>query len=219
MPRKKVEKSQTLRIILSRSPELQDVARRLASLALADVNQGGQLSVRQREQLRRALTAAGVGLGWNTTTVNSEDPVADVSKDLLSMTKTGAKALARELVDDLARKKTEMTQISEVAASAREQSEDLNTTYPTEVTYHYTARDVTQGLATKVDTITVNDAREMMSAADSIERSAQSRGKLAELMIIDFGKRQDQIEVMKRTLPDFVKSLRKLLHDVLANLH
>jgi hypothetical protein len=219
MPRKKAEKPQTVRSVLARSPEMKDVARQLAVIALADVNQEGQLSVRQREQLRRALASAGEGLAWNVTVANSTDALRDVTKDVLALSKAGAKGMAADLVDELAMKEGEMEQISEVSESAREMSENEGTAYPLDVSYHYTVRDVTQGLATKIETITANDAKEMLSAADSIARSLPSRGKLADLMIVALGKKQLQVEITKKTLPDFTKSLQQLLEEVLANLH
>jgi hypothetical protein len=38
-------------------------------------------------------------------------------------------------------------------------------------------------------------------------------------MIVALEKKQLQIEVTKKTLPDFTKSLRQLLEEVLANIH
>jgi hypothetical protein len=219
MPRKKAEKPQTVRSVLARSPEMNDVARKLAVIALADVNQEGLLSVRQREQLRRALALAGEGLAWDLTVANGTDPLRDVTKDVLALSKAGAKGMAAALVDELAMKEGEMEQISEVSESAREMSENAETPYPLDISYHYTVRDVMQGLATKIETITANDAKEMLSAADSIARSLPSRGKLANLMIVALEKKQLQIEVTKKTLPDFTKSLRQLLEEVLANIH
>ena len=97
-------------------------------------------------------------------------------------------------------------------------SEDADASYPVEITYSYTARDATQGTVTKMETLTVNDAREALKASETIERSTTSRGKLADLMIIALERQQVRLDGMTRTLPEFIESLQELLHEVIANL-
>ena len=53
MPRKKTQKALTLKAMLTIAPELDQVSRELASLAVAQLAQEGHLGVRQGEQLRR----------------------------------------------------------------------------------------------------------------------------------------------------------------------
>jgi TPR repeat protein len=218
MPRKKVEKPQAQRKVLARSPEMLEVSRQLATVALARVEQDGHLSVRQREQLRRALSTAGDMLGWIRRAAGSKDSVSEVGKDVLKMAKVGAKAMAQDLAADLASKRTEMDQVMEAAAAARELAEDPDATYPTEMTYYFTARNASQVLVTKTETIEAYDAKEALSASESIERNIAGRQKLADLMVLDLEAKQGQIEVMTRTLPDFVKFSHQLLREVLVTL-
>ena len=218
MPRKTVEGPQSLRSMLARSPEIQEVARQLASLALALVEQEGPLGVRQREQLRRALATAGDALGWTGTAASNGDSVVVASKDVLTMARSGARSMARDLAEELARKQTEVSQIEDTSTSARKLSEDADTTYPAEITYCYTVRDASQGLVTKTETLIVNDAREALSAAEAIERSIPGRTKLADLMILDLEQQQVRLDAMTRTLSDFLKSSQDQLREVIANL-
>jgi len=214
----KTEKPQNLRTVLSRSPELQQVARRLSVLALAQMEQEGHLGVRQREQLRRALSAAGEELGWAGTAAHSSDSIGELSKSVLTMCKAGAKAMAKDLADELANKKVEIPQIEKASDTARKLSESKKTKYPAELIYCYTARDGSQGMITKTETLVLNDAAEALSASESIVRNITGREKLADLMVIALEKRQVQLEEMTRILPDFVKYSQDLLRDVLATL-
>jgi len=218
MARKKVEGQPSKRSLLTRSPEIQQVGRELAVLALAHVAQDGQLGVRQGEQLRRALATAGDILGWTGTAASSKDVVADVSKDVLTMAKAGSKAMAKDLADDLVRKEAEMTQLTDAATAARELAEDPDAAFPAEIVYSYTVRDAYQGLVTKTETVTVNDTKETHSAADGIERNLTGRLKLRDLMIIDLQEKQVKLDAMTRTLPDFIKSAHELLEQVISTL-
>ena len=126
--------------------------------------------------------------------------------------------MARDLAEEVARKRTEMSQLRDVATSARKLAEDPDTTYPAEITYSYTVRDPSQGLVTKTETLTVNDAVEALAAAETIERNSTGRAKLTDLMILDLEQKQGRLEVMTRTLSDFLKSSHELLREVIANL-
>ena len=218
MPRKTVEGPQTVKKVLPRSPELHDLSRKLAVLALAQVDQEGHLGVRQREQLRRALATAGEALGWAGRVAAIEDAIAEVSKDVLTMTKGGAKSLAKDLEVELASKKTEMSQIRKAAAAATRMAESKKTTYPTEITYAFTARDATGDLVTKIETLPMENAEDALSAVATIEKNPTGRTKLRDLMITDLKQKRKQVEVMTKTLPDFLEYSHDLLRDVLHNL-
>ena len=218
MARKKVESAPSLRSMLARNPEIQQVARQLAALALARMLQDGPLGVRQIEQLRRALATAGDALGWAGRVAGGADLIADVSKDVLSMSKSGAKTMAKELAEELVRKRDEAAQLAAAAERARQTSEDADATYPTEIVYLYTVRDASQNLVTKTETVQVNDAREALSASETIERNIASRGRLTDLMVLDLQKKQVELDQMTKTLQDFVKSSHGLLREVLVNL-
>lgn len=218
MARKKVEGQPSKRSLLARSPEIQEVGRQLAVLALAQAEQDGLLGVRQGEQLRRALATAGEVLGWTSTAASSSDVVADVSKDVLTMCKAGSKSIASDLAEQLVGKHAEMDQLLTAASVTRALAEDPDTEYPCEVVYSYTVRDAYQGLVTKTETLTVNDVKETNSAADGIERNLTGRTKLRDLMIIDLGQKQVKLDSMTRTLPDFVNSTHELLEQVIFTL-
>lgn len=218
MPNKTVEGPQSVKTVLPRSPELHDVSRQLASLALAQVEQEGHLGVRQREQLRRALATAGEALGWAGRVAAIEDAVAEISKDVMTMARSGAKAMARDLAGELAAKKTEISQIRKAASSVNKLAENKKTTYPTEITYSFTVRDATGDLVTKTETLPMNDAEEALSAVTAIEKNPTGRAKLKDLMIADLKQKQKQVEVMTNTLSDFLEYSHDLMRDVLHNL-
>ena len=69
------------------------ISREVAHLAFMKVKQEDWLSVRQQEQLRRALMSLGELLGWAVTSANSEDPIADISKSTRKIMANGARAI------------------------------------------------------------------------------------------------------------------------------
>jgi hypothetical protein len=218
MARKKAEAKPTMRTIMARNPELKEVARRFAGLALAQLEQDMELSIRQIEQLRRGLATVGEAIGWSSTTASPEDALVEASKDVLKMAKSGAKAMAKDLAEELAEKKVEVRQIVKSAKEARKLGESKKTEYPYEFTYHFTVRDSTQQLVTKVDTLTWEDGQGAINSADAIERGLPGRTKLSDLMIAELQKKQKREDVMTKNLPEYVKFARPLLQDVLANL-
>jgi len=218
MAGKNVDGTQTLRTMLARSPEIQQIGRQLATLALAQEAQEGLLSVRQTEQLRRALAGAGDHLVWSDTVANSDDAAADASKVVLKLARNGSKALGRDLARELAVKQTEVAKLEVVAAATRELGEDEGAKYPNEITYSFTARDASQDLVTKTEIVPVLDATETLKVADTIDKTILSRAKLTDLMILEIQEKQSLLEVMTKGLPDFVKSLQGLLREVLFNL-
>lgn len=188
-------------------------------LARAKLEQDGRLSVRQREKLRRAFAAAGNAFGWNATVASNGDWVVAASKDVLKLARKGTKFLEHDLADELALKRTEVLKIQEVATYVRELAEDPDATYATEITYVYTARDASKTLVTRTAMVTVNNPQDAISSAGVIEKSLPGRGKLAEQMIVEIRRKQDQLDAMRQTLPSFVESSRPLLSEVIANLH
>ncbi len=218
MPRKTTKRPMTLKAMLTREPELGPVSRQMASLAFAQLAEDTPLSVRQREQLRRAFATAGDALGWAGAIAHSGDSIATVSTDVMTLAKGGAKAQARDLADELARKRVEVVQLEDAIITVRKLGEAKGTTYPTEFTYCFTARSATRDLITKTDTLVLNDAGEAESATASIEKTLPNRTKLADLMIIDLEQKGAKLEVMTKSLGDFFKSRQELLREVLVNL-
>ncbi len=208
----------TLKAMLTLAPELDAVCRQLAALPLAQLEQDSPLGIRQTEQLRRALTSAGDALGWTVTAAHSDDSIADVSKDFMTMAKGGSRAMGRDLANELAAKKVEVKQLNATLESATKLAEGPETAYPAEIIFSYTIRDAFSELVTKTETIAVTEQSEAASAAAALTRSMPARTKLADLMITELKRKQSQLEVMTKDLSEFIESTRGLLREVLANL-
>jgi hypothetical protein len=198
------------------SAELNDVSCQFASLAL--VQEKGPLSVRQGEQLRRALAIAGDALGWIENLSENGESVADFTRDMLAMAKNGAKSLGKGLAEQLAEKQTEIAQLDRVIEYARELAEDPDSVYPVDIMFDHTIRDAYQEYVTKTETRVANDADEARAAAAAVERSLTSWSKLAELMILELKRRQKETAKVVDSLPDFVASSRGVIGEVVANL-
>lgn len=201
---------------MARSPELKEASRRFSSLALAKLEQQGILNVRQREQLRRALATSGEELDW--AHLEGDDIVGDIAKVMLRMARSGAKAMAKDLEEELAIKKKETKTLAKIAASLHKMAGSKKTEYPVEMTYDYTARDASQNYVTKTEELELEDAAAVTSAAEGMERSAPNREKLTNLMITDLKAKQARQDEMYKTLPDFVNSSKQLISEVLATL-
>jgi phosphopantetheine adenylyltransferase len=146
------------------------------------------------------------------------DLVLKASTDVLTLAEGGAKAMARDLAEELASKKTEMARIDESSEYAVKLAESTKTTYPAEVTFSYTVRDAFGDLITKTEVLVVNDEAEAMSASATVLRNITGRTKLKDLMIIDIQQKQAHLEATTKALPDFLRSLQALLNEVIANL-
>ena len=194
------------------------VSREIAHLAFVKVKQDDWLTVRQEEQLRRALMSLGELLAWEVTSANSDDPIADVSKSTKKMMTNGARAIKRSLANDMAIKKAEITALKKVARSSRKLSENPKTVYPFEITYHRSARDSVQSMFTKTEDVEVNNAEETLALAEAIERQIDHWTTLRDIMIAELKLEQKQLGVMTKNLSEFVKSMHTLLSEVVATL-
>ncbi len=212
---KEAKKTKTTRTI-PRSTEAVQVGRSLAVLALAWVKQEGQLRVRQREQLRRALAAAAEILEWATI---SEDRLDITADDVLKLTKNGTQAIAKDLADELAAKKTEMSQLKKSAATIAKLATKGDFSDPIEVSYTHTAREATSGLVTRVETATLLEPQEALDTAATIEKKTESWGKLREQMIEDLKQKQRRLEEMKASMSEFVEASKRILVEVFATFH
>jgi len=208
----------TLTAMLTAAPELKDVPKDLATMALAHVRQDGDLGVRQGEQLRRALATIGEAMGWTATRLESDKAMVSLHHDLLTLAKGGAKFLAKDLVDELALKKTEVERLQASSDEARARAENEKATYPWHIPYSYTVRAAVGDLVTKSDVLVINDVAECLSAADSVVKNIAGRTKLRDLMIIALEEKQVRVEAMTKTLPEFLQDCDGVLREVLANL-
>jgi hypothetical protein len=201
-----------------RADEVRAVARNLTVLALVRLSQGGALNVRQRENLRRALSLAAETLNWNDTAATSDDPLAGVSKEVKKIVRTGAKNLQKELADEVALKKTEESRLKRVVETVQVLAESPDGSYPAQITYSHTANDAAHGLITKTETITVADAQEAQAAAQTIERSLTKWGKLRDQMLEELKQKQKNLGILSDDLSHFVESWQGLLGEVLVTL-
>lgn len=204
--------------LIEDTPELTKAGRKMALLALEKLRQDGTLGVRQREQLRRAFSAAADELGWSSMPGSRDDRVAAATSDVEELAAAGALSLERDLAELLEEKKAEMEQLEGVVASLESLAADEQTSYPTEVVYSHTARDGTRRLVTKTETLTLNDADEALAAAAKVEKRLESFAKLRDQMIEDLEQRQAQLDEMRHGLSGFVASSNGLVVEVLATL-
>lgn len=187
-------------------------------MGLVRLKQKGRLNVRQREEVRRALARAGEARGWAGSAAASTDPVAEVCEDVVEVVRDGSRELERELADTVAAKQSEIEELEELATSARELSEAEDETFPVEISYSHTARDVTLGLITNVEMVTVGDAQEAEALAGTIEKNLSRWDKLRAQMLGELEEKQRLLDQLTRERSDFVASLEDLVEDVLVTL-
>ena len=209
MPRSGIKRKTGRRRDFADSPELLEVCRQLALLALA--REDRPMGPRQKEELRRALANAGEALGWAETPENAAD-------DVMAMALSGAASLERDLATEWELKQTEVSRLGDAAAYARKLAEDPGTVYPAEITYSHTVRDPHGSLVTRTTTNTATNATEAQAAADALRRSLEGRTKLTDQMVVDLEQRRERLNGIASCLPDFVNSSRDLIREVIANL-
>ena len=197
------------------SPETRQTALKLASLAISWMKQDRQLRVRQREELRRALANAAEFRGWGAT---GADPVSSAIKDVKDLTIAGSHFIAQDLVDELAGKKTEVSQLREVADSIHELADAKEWGDPVEVSYSHTVREG-DGLVTRTQTLTLVDAEEAKEAAATIEKKLGAWEKLRVQMLDDLKLRQRQVNELEGSISAFAESSKGMVGEVLAILH
>lgn len=184
-------------------------------MAKAWANQDGRLRVRQREQLRRALAAAAESLDW---AMINEDEVEIATRDVAKLTEAGKRALTQDVVEELASKKTEMSELEKVANSMRALAEKDDFADPVEISYLRTAREADQ-LVTKTESLTLAEAQEAEDLANLIEKKMNSWGKLREEMIEHLKREQQQLDELEDTLPEFVQHSKGTVREVFATLY
>ncbi|MDZ7780207.1 MAG: hypothetical protein U5R14_09800 [Gemmatimonadota bacterium] len=204
--------------LIEDTPELTTAGRTMALLALEKLRQDGSLGVRQREQLRRAFSAAADALDWSSIPGSMDDCVATAESDVAELAAAGAESLKRDLSELLDEKKVEIERVEEVVTSLHALAADPSASYPTEVVYSHTARDGTRRLVTKTETLTLNDADEALAAAAKIEKQLESYAKLRDQMVEELEEQRGQIEEMRHGLSVFVASSNGLVGEVLATL-
>lgn len=148
-----------------------------------------------------------------------EDTIETATKDVLTLARSGARALTKDLDEEVADKKAELTQLKKSAKAFNKLADDGDFTDPIEVTYTHTVRKPSKGLVTRVEIVELNDAGEARDTAAAIEKKLETWGKLREEMMGVLKHRQKQLEEMKKELPNFVASLEGLVGEVFATLY
>lgn len=201
-----------------RSEEAREVAGTIARLAFERHQQDGRLKVRQREQLRRALVAAAGVMGWEKNPVGNDDPVDLAARDMLKLARLGAKNMAQDMADSIARKKAEAKELKKVAKELLKLAKDKKTEYPVQMTYEYTAKGPTRGLVTKEAELELEAPSDAEDAAATIEKKLERWTDLKDQMAGEMKQTAGQIDEMAKGLPEFVDASRVLIGEVFAIL-
>ena len=206
------------KINMKDKPELEEVSRKMATIALQKSRQEGALKVRQREQLRRALAAAAESLGWDVIPGDKADRVAAATQDMTQLADAGAKSLERDLEALLDDKKNEMKELKKVVKTVTSLADDKKATFPTEIDYTLTARNGTRGLFTKSETLTLNSADDAPGAAAALEKRLDNVTKLRDEMLLELKGKLRQVVDVRKNASGFVEASNGLVVDVLRNL-
>jgi hypothetical protein len=199
-------------------PEALELGRAVAMLALERMRQNGSLNVRQRDQLRRALAGIAEARGWVLIPGATTDRVTKAAEDLAVLAEAGARSLKSDVADEVAAKNDELKQLQKVARAVQKMAAGERTTYPAEIEYSHTARQGSQNLVTKTDTLTLADTAEAQNAAATLEKSMEGWARLRDQMLEELAHRQQQIEQTRRNLSGFVDASRTLVGEVLEVL-
>ncbi len=199
-------------------PEVLELGRKVAMLAIERMRQAGSLNVRQRDQLRRALARTAEARGWVLIPDGTVDRVTKATQDLAILAEAGALSLKSDLREEFAAKNNEVKQLREVAQAVQRMAASARTSYPAEIEFSHTARHGPQNLVTKTQTLTFSDTAQAKDAAASLERNIESWAKLRDQMLEELEHRQHQIEQTRRSLSGFVEAYRTLVGEVLAVL-
>jgi len=173
------------------------------------------LKVRQREKLRRALVSAAEFLEWDTLDAS---PIETALKETLTLAKAGARSLAKDLDEELAVKKAEITTLKKHAATLHKMAGKEAFEEPMEYSYTFTAR---QGdtLVKKTADLELTSKQDATDAVETIEGRLESWDKLKGLAVDQLKQRQARLGEMTEALPDFTKTHKTLVREVFALLH
>jgi len=196
--------------------DMREIALSLAKLGVRRVKKADALSVRRREQVRRALAEAGEALGWPRVAALRDDSVDVAARDVKKILRRGVRSLKRKASRQLAEKEAEGQRLEEVLETIRSLGEDPDLEYPTVITYTRTAKDPVRGFATRSETLEIGDAEEAKKAAEKMERSLPRWAKHREHMIENLRRRRQSLDEASRQLGDVVESWRGLFQEVLV---
>ncbi|MDH3270114.1 MAG: hypothetical protein OEN56_02205 [Gemmatimonadota bacterium] len=182
------------------------------------MKQHGRLKVRQREQLRRALAKASDTLDWAATAPFKSDPIAELSKEMAKLVKSGATRMKRNVGEELDEKESEIAELQKVVQAVEKLAEDPEA-FPTEVSYQHTARNAARGLVTKTEVLELLDQTEARQAAKKMTKRIKRWSKYRDQMLEQLEQERQYLRDTTSNLSEFVESSRPLLGEVLATMH
>lgn len=193
------------------NPESGATSLKLASLAAAWLTQDRELKVRQREELRRALNRVAEIRTW---VASETDPPTTALQDVEDFTQTGLRLIQKELRDELADKKKEVSRLKKVAEALKDLAGTDGWEDPVEVSYSHTVRQA-DGLATQTDTLTLVDTGEAEEAAAAFEKKLDNWEKLRSQMQDDLERRKRDLKEVAKFVSAFAASSETVVVDVL----
>ncbi|MBT3324863.1 MAG: hypothetical protein HN396_01295 [Gemmatimonadales bacterium] len=177
------------------------------------------MSVRQQEQLRRAIALGAHVLGWGAMVASSDDPLTEAVKDLNRLGKRGHTILGKELAEEYASKKIEITQLEKIQKQLAKAAVKHDWNLPFDIDYRHTARAGSDGYVTKIVTPVVTTANEAQDVIDLIEKRKEAWNKLREHMLVALKAQQKVLAGMKDSIPGFIDSAKTLVLEVFDTLH
>jgi hypothetical protein len=188
----------------------------LASIALVWMQQDGQLSVRQREGLRRAFATAAGLFGWTAIQEGAHEPMEAATRDLMTLAERGVRFMDDQLAAELAEKTGETSRLEQLARTISKLAEEGDFDEPVEVPYCHTAKEGSQRWVTKVAKLTLTNSLEAQEAVRGLEKNMDAWEKLRVEMISELKGKQRELAEMKKTLFSLLQSSRGLLAEVLT---
>ena len=185
---------------------------------MARYRQAGEFRVRQQEQLRRALRAAGEALGWELLTLDPSDGTEEVVADIRRLTQAGIRQLERDLEAEISEKREEVRQLKKIVNVLSTLAEKDEAAFPTEIEYRYTAKRGKDELVTKTEEVLLEDPEEAEKTADQLERRLDRLSLLRDQMVEHLRQRRATLSAAKAELRGFVRGTDWLVDEVLATL-
>ena len=198
--------------------ELRQVSRRLGNLAVARYRQAGEFRVRQEEQLRRALRAAGEALGWELLTLDASSGSEVVVADIRRLTRAGIRQLERDLEAEISEKRAEVRQLKKTVNVLSKLAEKDEAAFPTEIEYQCTAKRGKDELVTKTVEVVLEDPGEADKTAEKLQNRLDRLSLLRDQMVEHLKKRRKTLSAAKSELRSFVRGTDCLVDEVLATL-
>lgn len=197
---------------------MRGISRRLGALAVAQYRQAGDFRVRQQEQLRRAIRAAGEAMRWELLAGAEPAGTREIKADFRRLTQAGMRLLERDLEAEIAEKREEIRQLRKIVDALAKLASDDDAQFPAQVEYQYTARQGKDDLVTRTDELVLEDRGQAAKAAEQLEKRLDRLGVLRDEMIDKLKKRQRALADARLELPSFVRDADPLVDEVLATL-